>query len=510
MPHRIRILSYTDLHGAIFPHDYADNSPEEKGLAKLKTLIDFLRDDHTIVIDNGDSLEGTPLMTHHFKKHPRSICPMSSAIRETFVDFVNVGNHDFNYGKSALFAHISACGAKCITKNILHKGKPVADPYVLRFLGGKRVAFFGVTTQHIPHWEAPDHIRDIVFPDAFETVRDTVAALRSMSPAERPDYIVCAYHGGFERDPETGEPQETDTGENEGYRMLTEIEGLDILIAGHQHRLCKGKQNGTVYTQSGAGGAYLSVIDIDTLTGKITPRLIPVTEEPDERVLRLVQKEEDACQKWLDEEIGKTALDLTVRDEGEARLHKAQIITYINRAQMRMSGADLAASALYTGARGFRTTVTMRDVVSTYPFPNTLVVKRITGKILRAYLEHAANYWTIGEDGTISVSEEYLLPVPTHFNYDMVDGVDYTIKVSNPGGSRIIRLQRNGEAVRDDDMFLMALSSYRASGGGGYDMIVDAPTVSEPGLDVAGLITEDILAHPYIAFEPCNNIEIIP
>ena len=193
MSHRIRILSYTDIHGSIYPHSYADNSPKDVGLAKMKTLIDFLRDDNTVVIDNGDTLEGTPLTSYHFKKIPRSVCPMSIAMREIGVDFVNVGNHDFNYGKQALFAHLSACGAKCITSNIIHNGKPIAPPYVVRSLGGKRVAFFGVVTQHIPHWENPGNIRDMVFPDAFETVRETVAKLRALPPVERPDYIVCAY-----------------------------------------------------------------------------------------------------------------------------------------------------------------------------------------------------------------------------------------------------------------------------------------------------------------------------
>ena len=509
MSHRIRILSFTDVHGAIFPHSYADNSARDKGLAKLKTLIDFLRDDNTIVIDNGDSLEGTPLTMFHYRKYPRSVCPVTSAIREIEVDFVNVGNHDFNYGKSALFAHLSACGAKCITKNILHKGEPITTPFAFRDLAGKRIAFFGVTTQHIPHWEIPDHIRDITFLDAYETVRDTVAKLRSMPPADRPDFIVCAYHGGFERDPETGQQQGIDTGENEGYRMLTEIDGLDVLIAGHQHRLYKGKCNGTVYTQSGSDGAYLSVIDIDTFSRKITPRLIPVTEEADERLLKVVQKEEDACQLWLDEAIGKTGMDLRIHDENDARLHKPQFITYLNRAQMRMSGAELSACALFSGAKGFPETITMRDVVSNYPYPNTLVMKLVTGKVLRMYLEQAATYWAIGEDGEICVADAFLLPVPAHFNYDMVDGVDYTIKVSNPKGSRIVRLERNGEAVKDEDTFLMAVNNYRASGGGGYDMIVDAPTVSDPQLDVTGLIAEDIYTHPHIAFEPVHNIEII-
>lgn len=31
-------------------------------------------------------------------------------------------------------------------------------------------------------------------------------------------------------------PSESLTGENQGYRMCSEIEGIDVLLTGHQHR----------------------------------------------------------------------------------------------------------------------------------------------------------------------------------------------------------------------------------------------------------------------------------
>ena len=509
MSHRIRILSMSDVHGTVFPHSYADGTPFNGGYAKLKSLIDFLRDDHTVVIDNGDTIQGNPMMFFHYLKHPDRPCPASVALREIGVDFVNIGNHDFNEGPEALLAHLAESGATCITSNVTRHGKPMAQPYVMRSLGGKLVAFFGVVTQHVPHWEPERHLTDIGFTDAFETVQATVSALRALPRKERPDYIICVYHGGFERDPATGALMGEDSGENEGYRIITETEGLDILITGHQHIAIKGESHGTVYSQPGTKGAYLSVIDIDTLSGKIKARLITPDEDADEDMLALFAEEEKACQQWLDTPLGETKDDFLIRDEFEARLHKSQVVTYLNHVQAGATGAELSATSLFSGATGFGKEITMRDLVSTYVFTNTLVVKQITGSVLRAYLEKTSLYWTLSAEGEIIVSEEFIGPSEAHFNYDMVDGVEYTIRVSNPPGERITELTRNGKPVRDDDVFTLVINNYRAAGGGEYDMLSSAKTVSENLTDMVELLANDILKNGEIDFEPADNIRVV-
>ena len=60
MTEKIKILSTSDLHGYIYPYSYADGKEVGYGLAKLSALIDSLRDRNTILIDNGDVLEGFP------------------------------------------------------------------------------------------------------------------------------------------------------------------------------------------------------------------------------------------------------------------------------------------------------------------------------------------------------------------------------------------------------------------------------------------------------------------
>lgn len=504
MNHRIRILTTSDIHGYVYPYLYSDGSDADRGIAKCATLIESLRDENTIVIDNGDVLEGSPLSYFYFHHDLGNLHPLTRAIKAMKYDYVNLGNHDFNYGEEAINQYLENIGCPCITSNLLYKGEPMGPTYVIRNIANKKIALFGLTTHYVPHWEKPENIKHYQFLDAFETAKKTVSLVKDL---EHPDYIVCVYHGGFERDLKTGQPSEELTGENQGYQMLKEIQGLDILISGHQHRSYCGELFGTVYTQTLDAGRELSCIDIDTETNQIDARVLSTDVPADPKIEALLEQEELECQAWLDQALGESLVDLAISDEFAARLYKSQVITFLNNVQREASGADICSNALFLGATGFNNSITMRDLVSTYVFPNTLVVKKITGKILREYLEKNAAFWSIRGDHII-VSPLYDFPNPQHFNYDMLDGIEYTIKVSNDVGHRIVSLTRNGVPIQDDDEFTLCINNYRAAGGGDFLMLKDAPTVKEIQTSMVDLIAQYIEKYKEISFDPVDNITV--
>ena len=116
---------------------------------------------------------------------------------------------------------------------------------------------------------------------------------------EEADYVIGVYHGGFEADPDSGEPTENLSGENEGYQICKEIDNLDVLLCGHQHRPMLGTSNNTFYIQSAHNGTQLAMVEIDTETGAIEGRLVDATAPADPKILDIVQAEEKDCQKWL-------------------------------------------------------------------------------------------------------------------------------------------------------------------------------------------------------------------
>ncbi len=500
---RIRLIATSDIHGEVFPWGYADGRRRNSGLARIKTLVRAMKDNHTIVIDNGDTLQGSPLSFYHYARHHDDVSPVTKAMADIGYDYMNLGNHDFDYGPDALFRHIENCHAVCLTANVLYQGSPIGPRYVIRDIEGTRIAFFALITQYTPNWESFENVSDMTFLDAFETAKEIVKEIREK---EETDYIVCIYHGSFERDPVTGDAVMDDTGENEGYRMISEIPDIDIMISGHQHLSFTVKAFNTVITQTLDAARETAVIDI-TDHG-IDARIIPVQEDPDEDLMEPLLDEENACQQWLDTPLGTCANDLKVSDEFEGRLHKSQLITFLNKVQRDVTGADLAGSALFMGATGFNHEITMRDLVSTYVFPNTLTVKKVSGRVLKEYLEKCAEFWDV-DQGRIIVSDAFEIPAPMYFNYDMVDGVEYTIQASNAIGERIVSLTRNGVPVKEDDEFTLCVNNYRAAGGGNFPMIRDAETVLEDQTSMVEILASYIMNHKNICFEEQNNIQVI-
>lgn len=506
MSNKIRIISTSDVHGKVLPFNYGTGEQGEFGFAKLASLIKTLKDENTILIDNGDTLEGSPLQLFHMKEKMKDEnmepSPVSKAMNHMGYDIINLGNHDFDYGMDVLKHHIESTGAKCVNLN-------AGYDYDIREVAGKRIAIFGVLTHFTTRWEDAKNLEGANFPDTFTLVSETAKRIKEESS---PDYIICCYHGGFEKDPQTLEPIGKDTGENQGYRMLEEIPEIDILIAGHQHSVSCGIYKGKAYTQPGMDGRILSSITIDTESNEIIPRLYHLEEEKvfsEWTMMEMLAQEEEECQLWLDEPIGESKIDLLVHEEGKERLEKNQFITFLNKVQMERTGAELSSSSLFTGALGLGPTITMRQIVCSYAFPNTLNVKKISGKVLKEYLEKDMEYWE--SDGEkVRVSPDYLNPIPKDFNYDIIDGVEYEAEIHRPIGERIVSLKRNGIDVKEDDYFTIVLNSYRASGGGDFEMLPLLETVKQDTTNMVDALYEYISQAKVIDFEPINNIKIKP
>lgn len=505
MGNRIRILATGDVRGRISPYNDVTGLSEYKGLARLGTLIDALRDEDTIVVDNGNALQGSALMYHHYLKNPDAESPATAVMEKIGYDYVNLGNHDFDFGMHALRDHLDHLSAHCITSNLNYKGEPFSPTYVITEAAGKKIALFGLITPQTFRMERRSNIRGCRFLPAIETAKKTVRLIRDL---EKPDYVICLYHGGFERDLASGYPTETLTGENEAYAMLKEVRGIDLLITGHQGRSLCGTLFNTVYTQTASEGAELACIDIYTDTGVIEPRILKADCEPDEDILSLCENAQETCDAWLDEHLGVCGSDLEVRNETDARMNKSQFITFVNQALLELSGAQIAAVPLYPGAPGLHQEITMRDLVTSFPYGDTVTVKKITGKVLREYLEQSASFWSIRNDAVV-VSPAFVTPVKKYELYDMADGIEYTIRVSEDPGHRIENLTYRGQPVEDDMEFAFVTTGYRAYGNGGYDMLKECPYVSDIKQPLALILADYIREHQTISFEPVHNIHVV-
>jgi len=455
-----------------------------------------------LVLDNGDILQGSPLLTY-FHKALRKPHLLSEVMNLIGIDYFNVGNHDFNYGSTILHQFLHDLKAPCLTSNILHDGKPLGQSHLFDW-EGHRIALIGSCTDYIPHWELPANITGMSFLDPITVITQEVHRLRPQA-----DVVIVLYHGGLERDPLTGQATEPLTGENVAY-ALAQIPGIDLLITGHQHRSIITTINKSLVTQCAYNAQEFAKVELcfDPEL-KLSGQLIRMKDYPeDQAVLDLIKPTQDQTEVWLDQPITTLhGYDFRIRDPFEARLHKHPLVSLTNMIQLERSGAQLSGTSLFNDPVGFNPNVTTRDVVSTYIYPNTLVVKLINGIRLKAYLEKCAEYFIV-TNGEIKVNPEYDSPKAQHFNYDMVDGINYTYKISNPIGHRVVELSYQGKAIMPDDVFSLVINNYRASGGGNFTMIVDCPTVSEINTDMTDILIQYLESHPDLKLSHQNNIKV--
>ncbi|WIV21326.1 bifunctional UDP-sugar hydrolase/5'-nucleotidase [Paenibacillus polygoni] len=519
----ITLLETSDVHGHIYPTDYRGTGNMPLGFAKLSTIIrkEREKDPHLLLIDNGDLLQGTPFMYYYARYDRTGMHPATKLLNHLTYDAAVLGNHEFNYGLELLISHMKDARCPYLSANIVTEssGEPAfGPPYrIFTMQEGVRVAVLGITTHYVPNWEDSANIRGLEFKDALASAQEWITHIRI---TEQPDAIVVCYHGGFECDPVTGKATEPLTGENQGYEMCMHLEGVDVLLTGHQHRLLAGELNGVLYAQPGSAGQAIAKVELQfeqdvegrwEICGKKAQLIHASEAEADQEVLSLFAEAERNTQAWLDQPIGRAEGDLSIPDPFTARQKDHAFTEFINRVQMEVTGAAISCTSIFTNkAKGFSEHITMRDVVSNYIYPNTLKVLLLTGRDIRDALEQNALYFTFEENaGRLQVSKGYLEPKPQHFNYDMWEGIEYELDISRPEGSRVSKLMFNGAPMDLDASFEVVMNSYRAGGGGNFKMLMDKPVIREIPTDMTEILADYIRKRKVIYASCDHNWQVV-
>lgn len=511
----LHILETSDIHGYIYPIQYANNSKSNIGLAKVSSLVQSFKKNNpnVLVIDNGDSIQGSPLQYYHATFNNNFINPVAISMNKIGYDAVTIGNHDYNYGKNYLDNYTALLDCPVVCCNVYSNNQSVYAPYLIKqYPNGPKVGLIGAVTQYIPNWENPENIKDLSFLNAFQAIKKTVNAIK-----EDVDLIVVTYHGGFEKDLETGEETELQTGENLGYKIATEIDEIDVLLTGHQHRsIVHNDIHNKIVIQPthqgievGHATIVMNYINNQWVIVSKDAELINTAPYPaDNSILKMCAPLEKTLQKWLDTPIGKATKPMLIHDPFNARLIKHDLVQFINEVQLAASGADISCNALGNSVSGFNQSITMRDIISTYIYPNTLVVKEITGKALKEVLKFNARYWTL-KDEKIAVNPSFVYPKPQHYNYDMYDGIEYTLLVGE-NESLVTDIKKNGILIKDDDVLSIVTNNYRASGGGDFPVFKTLKTIKEIQTDMIELIANYIKDYDIIHIENHHNVTIKP
>ncbi|MBU1145813.1 MAG: bifunctional metallophosphatase/5'-nucleotidase [Firmicutes bacterium] len=512
---KIRILFTSDSHGSLLDLNYSNNQLVDYGMVKIASLIKKYRTKSTVLIDGGDTIQGSPLLYYHQLHRNNFSHPVATIFNQLKYDFFVPGNHDFNYGIDYLNQFTRELHSTTLCANILTKEHNLYfdKAYEIRnYPHGVKVAFIGLTTQYIPNWEQPSNIKDLEFVNVIDKLKEVLAEIKSTYSVQG---IVVIYHGGFEKELDTLKDYVSDTGENLGSKILETFPEINVLLTGHQHRLISQNVKQTTVIQPGSYGKYLGLIDISFSKNKtwsldkIESQILSSQGVLSDRNLAFTISDiEDATQLFLDQTIGTVPNnDLKIEDLFQARLHKHKIVTFINQVQLLASKADISCTSLGNAITGFDKEITVRNVLSTYIYPNTLTVIQITGEKLRKALEKNAEYFVI-ENNEIVANPKYSYPKLEHYNYDMFDGIDYEFDISKEFGFRVISMTFKKKDIKDEDVFTLVMNNYRATGGGEFEMYKGLPILKEMQFDIAELLINYIREHKELVIPDIHNIHI--
>src|SRR5690242_14091442 len=164
---QITILGTTDLHGNINPIDYYTNKPDNRGLAKIATLIKAIRKDqpNLLLIDSGDTIQGSPLESFHGRKNNQPPDPMMLAMNALNYDAMTVGNHEYNFGLKVLEKARQEAKFPWLSANTydITNGQTHYKPYLVKDIAGVKIGILGLTTPGIPNWDNPPNYAGLEF-----------------------------------------------------------------------------------------------------------------------------------------------------------------------------------------------------------------------------------------------------------------------------------------------------------------------------------------------------------
>lgn len=505
MHKKIKIIYTSDTHGKLSAYDFLNHNYGSFGLSRLPKYLKTL-DTPYLLLDNGDFLQGSPLLDYSRKQN--LINPVAKVFNALKYDYVTVGNHDFNYGLSYLASFQSQYHGKILCANIYKDQKPYYQTHVIHEIDGIRIAIIGVTTEFIPFWEKPENIDGLVFIDAVNAVSEVI---KNNLLKQNSDLIVVLYHGGFNKDLESDQPYGPSTVENKGYELF-QIEEVDLLLTGHQHIPNVYCKQNRVALQTSHNAKDFGLIEIefnDPNHKTINAHIVSLSPYAiDENIESLIEDDIKQANKFLSQTIGTIKNDMHIASPLECRIKKHPLFQLINQIQLEYTHADISIASLPNETHGFPHDITLNDVAVNFPFENDLVVLEITGALLKEALEKNASYFAIDQD-QIVINPRFLYPKVEHYNYDIYDGIFYTIDISKPIGQRIVSLTYKDEIIRPDSTFKIALNSYRAIGSGGFEMFQKAKKIISYPVSYFDLIKNYIEQHPVLELKIIENYKVI-
>ncbi len=476
-----RLLTTNDVHGRYFDSLYVSDETNN-ALTNVSWYVDSIRvadgAENVILLDAGDCLQGDNAAYYFNYVDTLSKHLFARMVEYIGYDAVVVGNHDIETGHPVYDRIVRTMKVPFLAANAIRddNGQPYFQEYVTLKRHGLNITIIGFTNPNIKSWLSPLLWEGMTFESLIPMAQEVVDRV---SEKEKADVVIVAVHAG------TGEGDGSVL-ESQGLDLFKSLKGVDFVVCAHDHRPVIHKNDSICLINAGShcrnlgyGTVTLKVEDGKVISKTLDADLLPVDRKNvDKEMQETFRPEFEAVKAFTLKEVGELKTDLRTRD---AYRGMSDYVNLIHTLSLGCTPAQISFAAPLT-FNGFvkAGTLVYNDLFTIYPFENQLFVVKMTGAEIKDYLENSYDKWI----NTIDSADDRLLKIINEpdartgqkrwsfinrsYNFDSAAGLVYDVDVTKPMGARvIIKSLADGTAFDQETEYNVAMTSYRASGGGG-------------------------------------------
>ncbi len=485
--YNLSVVSTGDGHGRWFANPIEEGGKVRGSLMAQSAFVNGIRAekgaDNVILIDAGDNFfgSGAPFYYNYVDTASSHLYPRLAAYMG--YDAVVAGHSDFEAGHRVydrVAREMKREGVPLLAGNALSErdGKPYFPAYSIIRRGGVKVAVLGYTNADNASLIDESCVSGIHFESLLPMVQEDVDKVRSK---EKPQVVIVVAHTAMGK----GDGRNL---EKQGLDLFRNLRGVDVVIAGHDHSNKVMSADSVVVLDCGRAGQNAGVTDIKIVVkgGKVVSRILDAkmasikSDEYDAAMEDAFRADYDKVCGFMAGKVGEIGKDLVSR---EFYYGQCDYMNFLHALAFSAYPVDVSLSAtLLIDGKIPAGEVRFHDIRKVYPYENKLVVLRLTGAEVLKYLEASYDAWIntvaeLSEDShvlKIKQTKDYstggmvwkLAKSPA--NFDSAAGINYTVDVTKPYGSRVlISGMADGSKFELDKEYAAAITTYRSVGSGG-------------------------------------------
>ncbi|MBR5660100.1 MAG: bifunctional metallophosphatase/5'-nucleotidase [Bacteroidales bacterium] len=480
----ITLLTTNDVHGTFFDSTYVGGNVK-KSLYGVKYVVDSIRraegPENVLLVDAGDIVQGDNAA--YYFNYVDTLTPHVYPRMAKYMgyDAVVLGNHDIEAGHPVydrLVRDMKSERIPLLAGNAVRNdnGQRYFPIYTIVKRNGLKIAVLGYDNANIAGWLPERLWSGMKFQNLIPLVQQDVDMVVAK---EKPHLVIVAVHSA------TGDGDGKAL-ESQGLDLMESLHGVDFLVCSHDHRPKVVESDTLCLINAGSHSRFVGhgKIEFTVKKGKVMDKklsadLLPVDQRKiDQDMAAKFHDDFLAVKKFTTTKVGDLKVDLLTR---EAYVGMSPYLNLIHTLSLENTPARISFAAPLTFNGTVKAgTLVYNDLFTVYPFENQLYVIYMTGKEIKDYLEASYDLWI----NTISKPTDHVLKIASRsdyrtgaeswsfiersYNFDSAGGLIYTVDVSKPRGERVsVESLVGGEPLDPEKTYNVALTSYRASGGGG-------------------------------------------